>query len=824
LSLNAGAGDVDLQGAVGGTTPLSSLSATGNTIAAQAVTTTGLQSYSGTTTLNGNLISNTAGAITVTGNTTLGAGVSVQTAGGAGTDDITFTGTINGAHALSLNAGAGDVDLQGAVGGTTPLSSLSATGNTIAAQAVTTTGAQSYTGAVTLGAGAMLSAGSDITIADGSTLTGQGALTLQADDNITLGGGVQSAGTLILAADNDSDTTGTVHAKGTVSTTTGNIQISASDTTIDLDDDVTAAGDLELNNNTTVADGKTLTAGNDLKVGAGKTLTAEGDLTLVATAGGISEQPGDDGNVQITMAADDKTLTLIQNDSLNMDDFSVTNDEDTDLVADSTAGSITSMTADSWRSITATAEGTTAADSGITLEGSGDITTNELTSAANNISVHTTGGNLIVNGTVTATGGGVSLVADAGTIYTAGAGGGADMLYVPITGYSDAGAATPVGVDLPFASTATEKAAIVIWSPSQDLKLGSGAILTANGAYDPGPLGWDDRGGVLFVPGTGNPIDVAIYLGSYLDSPSPPGGFDVEINSASVWINNAAGIGTLVIDGYEAVRFGPIFEGSLKMGGVSAVARVEAVSRVSVDLATAQGADKPGGPIPANFRLPHADYPSRIADGLFYGTYVLRGDTVLATVLSFSESVPIVSPRPFVPEDQGQVVDTSEEDLKWLEEQGLNPYLEGAYTDSLSTNVELKKAARTLRVLAGRLQGTTDAEINGLIQLVRAAGQTSSVSEEQMAAFSQSLATFREAPDRNLYVAVGARWIDDLLEYARVLSTDMGLPVEGSGELRGSVGIVMDKYGGRLRSLTKVGDYNFVLFYVKERVKYLVKT
>lgn len=152
LTLNAGAGDIAVTGAAGGTTPLTSLAATANTIGVAGVTTTGAQTYTGATTLGGNLASTTAGAINITGNTIVTTGTqSITTAGGAASDDITITGTLDGqlagvGTALTLNAGAGDVSVTGATGGTTPLSSLSASGNTIGVAGVRTTGAQTYTG------------------------------------------------------------------------------------------------------------------------------------------------------------------------------------------------------------------------------------------------------------------------------------------------------------------------------------------------------------------------------------------------------------------------------------------------------------------------------------------------------------------------------------------------------------------------------------------------------------------------------------------------------------------------------------------------------
>ena len=132
LTLTGGSGDVLISGIVGGSTRLASVTASGNTIAVQAVSTTGAQSYTGITTLNGNLNSNTAGAITVTGAATLATGaIVVQTAGGAVTDDITFTSTINGGQALTLTGGSGDVLVSGIVGGTR-LARVTASGTTVA--------------------------------------------------------------------------------------------------------------------------------------------------------------------------------------------------------------------------------------------------------------------------------------------------------------------------------------------------------------------------------------------------------------------------------------------------------------------------------------------------------------------------------------------------------------------------------------------------------------------------------------------------------------------------------------------------------------------
>ena len=121
-----------------------------------------------------------SGVISVTGAATLGADVTLDTTGSSTTGaNITFTSTINGAHALILKTGtSGDIDLKGIVGGTS-LASLSATGAIITLEkAVTTTGAQSYTGATTIDG--------DLTSASG-VISVTGAATLGADVTLEIG-------------------------------------------------------------------------------------------------------------------------------------------------------------------------------------------------------------------------------------------------------------------------------------------------------------------------------------------------------------------------------------------------------------------------------------------------------------------------------------------------------------------------------------------------------------------------------------------------------------------------------------------------------------
>ena len=106
--------------------------------------------------------------MSINGATTLAGNTTVTTAGAS----ITFNGTIDGAFALVLNGGA--ISLPNAVGGVTPLMSVTASGSSISVQnVVTTTGAQSYTGVATLDAD-LITSGGAVVVNGAATLQGGG--------------------------------------------------------------------------------------------------------------------------------------------------------------------------------------------------------------------------------------------------------------------------------------------------------------------------------------------------------------------------------------------------------------------------------------------------------------------------------------------------------------------------------------------------------------------------------------------------------------------------------------------------------------------------
>ncbi|HUW19630.1 MAG TPA: hypothetical protein VMW16_10040, partial [Sedimentisphaerales bacterium] len=580
--------------------------------------------------------------------------------------------------------------------------------------------------------------------------------------------------------------------------------------TTSLGGDVTTTGDQTYNDDVTVADGKMLTAGTDLRFGAGKTLTADGDLTLEATNGEIGVAGA--GTVGINMKVDDKTLKLTANGDLNMDVFSpVTNGEHTDLDATSTARSVMSNVADIWQSIKAWAKqdislsgkGTIKTDAlysdlgGIfissllgsidamgDIQASGDIvlrsglrfppffvlggsiTTKEpLQSANGNISLWAARGDLIINKALTANNGGVSLIADSGRIYTPGytididPGSGVfliDALNVPISGYSDG----TRGVPLPFGPGV---AAIVIKSWAQ-LGLNTGAMLTANGTYS---TAVDDLAGVAFIGG--DPVDVAIYLGSS----GFHSGINVDVRSK---VNAIGDNGAMVIDGYNAVTFlsaGSQFEASTAFNTTN---WLEVVSRISTTLDPEVIA---GPPAP---RLPYASDPDAIKSW-YQGTYVLRGKTPLAEVLGSVVPVPLVPPTPLEPDIIREVEEIDETALmQWLaaefNEPEIQTYVADAYPQMLSTDLRPYKAAERLRNWALMLEDTEGTQVAALAQAVSEVVPPDQPPDElQMAELARR---FAEHVGDGTHYALARQWLDALTEYVGILNTEIGWAADRS--------------------------------------------
>ncbi|HEV7610196.1 MAG TPA: filamentous hemagglutinin N-terminal domain-containing protein, partial [Steroidobacteraceae bacterium] len=274
LTVSAGSGAARFNGALGAVTPLTSVTATGNTVAVAAATTSGTQAYtaSGGVTLNGNLTT-TGSNLTITGQTTLGANAVLASTGG----NIVFSGapsTINGAHNLTLTAGLGDVVLDGVVGGIARLTGINASGNNLTLPGISTVGDlnQTYT----------------------------------ALNNITLNQSRNVNAPISFTADSDSSGVGSFILLDTVSLTASNNTLSIQ------------AADLDLQGNSTMSSGSglmSITASNGRNVAlggadaAGQMTISGGELARISSSSGLNLNATGSGWVHV----DGITSTQSQN-------------------------------------------------------------------------------------------------------------------------------------------------------------------------------------------------------------------------------------------------------------------------------------------------------------------------------------------------------------------------------------------------------------------------------------------------------------------------------------------------------------------------------
>ena len=300
-TLTAGSTGVDFVSTVDG---VDTLTITGNAafngLVGNGTSLTGL-SVSGTTNIDTTAIKTTSGTQTYTGAVTLSASPTL-TVGSTGVD---FGSTVNGGKALTIT---GDATFNGLVGNSTNLTSLSVSGTSdIETTGITTTGTQTYTGAVTLSASPTLTAGgtgvdfvSTVDGADTLTITGNAAF------NGPVGNGTSLTG-LSVSGTTSINTTAIKTTSGT-QTYTGAVTLSASPTltagstgvgfgsTVNGGDAVTITGDATFNGlvgNTTNLTSLSVSGTSDIDTTAIKTTgtqTYTGAVTLSAsptlTAGG----------------------------------------------------------------------------------------------------------------------------------------------------------------------------------------------------------------------------------------------------------------------------------------------------------------------------------------------------------------------------------------------------------------------------------------------------------------------------------------------------------------------------------------------------------
>ncbi|MBX3443866.1 MAG: hypothetical protein KF774_15775 [Planctomyces sp.] len=208
LSIVAGTGAVTFKGAVqddgvAGTKSNLTVDASGDTTFQAAVgvggaltslTTTG----GGNTLINGGAVT-TSGAQTYNDAVLLGANTTLTTSGAAGTGDVLFDSTVDGAFALTVNTtGGGTTTFKNDVGSGTALASLTTDligATEINGGKVTTTGAQTYNDAVTLGANTVLTTSNNAVVVNPGNVTFASTLDGGFSLNVnTTGGGTTTFG------------------------------------------------------------------------------------------------------------------------------------------------------------------------------------------------------------------------------------------------------------------------------------------------------------------------------------------------------------------------------------------------------------------------------------------------------------------------------------------------------------------------------------------------------------------------------------------------------------------------------------------------------
>ncbi len=290
LFLIAGTGNVDLQTDIGGTTPLTALTVTSAASATFGgdVTTAGAQSVTAGTINTNGTHTTTDSNILLTGNVALQAATAFNTGAGAG--NVTVTGSIDGAQDLDITAGTGNVDLQSAAGGVTPLASLtinSATSANLAA--VSSVGAQSVTADTINLNGTLLTQGGDIFLDGDVNLLGA----LQLNTGTLVGGDITVTGT-VNGAQNPSVNAGlgNVDFQGDIGDVTPLTGLAAAGASVRFGGDVTTTG----------AQAATATTGTVMTNGTHTTTNSDiqftGDLVLEAST--VLDTGAGAGNVTVT--------------------------------------------------------------------------------------------------------------------------------------------------------------------------------------------------------------------------------------------------------------------------------------------------------------------------------------------------------------------------------------------------------------------------------------------------------------------------------------------------------------------------------------------
>ncbi len=259
-------------GAVGGVTALTSVTTngTGSTVInGGVVTTTGLQTY--------------ADAVTLGQNTTLSGTL------------LTFALLNSESGETNALAISGNAAFNGAVGGTDQLSSLSVSGTTaLDGGSVLTTGNQTYSNTMTLGADATLTVGGNLSLA---AVNGGSNLALAVTGTTMLNGNLALTSL-------DLDTAGPLAVNVDI-TTTGLLDLAVTDTASTGDNLTIVSGATLASTGGNIA----LAAGDNFTLQNGATLNANGTATITVDSGTVDVGTGATLTIAGTLTSTGATLT-----------------------------------------------------------------------------------------------------------------------------------------------------------------------------------------------------------------------------------------------------------------------------------------------------------------------------------------------------------------------------------------------------------------------------------------------------------------------------------------------------------------------------------
>jgi len=386
LTILGGIGTTTFTAAVGGITPLTSLSVTaGALLQSSTVHATGGVAYNtGSASINGNITTG-GGAIAITGPVVTTATLFDTTNGGASPTgaDITFSSTFDAATALTFTGGiGGNILFGGAVGGITPLASLTATGLTVTQNSTAkTTGALSYTGTTAINvkgnittSGAPIGMNGPVVLSNSPTWDTTNGGSAAAGANISFSSTLNGAASLTLRAG-----------------TAGNTLFSG------------AVGGINPLTNLS------FTSVNLIQIGSDITVTGASPLTFISPVQltGTSHITSNNGNILFNSTVDDSvalshTLRLIAGSG--------------SITLSGAVGGTTPLGA------LAITSATNVTANGITVgalsqgAGSGTTTFNGAVVTSNGLGIDLSGSAFTFNSTVTTTGGGGMTIANSGLL------------------------------------------------------------------------------------------------------------------------------------------------------------------------------------------------------------------------------------------------------------------------------------------------------------------------------------------------------------------------------------------------------------------------